>query len=899
MVDVGVGSVMGNGCRDRHSFEDEAAELRRRIAELERTNERLSEQVLVGGRQRYQDLIDNMNDIIYTTDREGTLRSVNQAVKRVMGFDPQEIIGTHYSRWMPKEDFDRLEATRPDTLKGQRTTNRAVMCDKDGNEHHVEISISPLVVDGRVEGTQGIIRDITSQRQAEQAVRESEQRLRSLFDAATESIFLLDQQGAFLALNETTARRLGKSVGDLIGVKLADIGEDVFPTSIVEYRMRQLSPVFHTKQPVQFEDERAGRCFFTSAYPVFDEKGDVRQIAVFGKDITEQKRTQDDTRKFKTVFDKAAYGAAITDCSGNLLYVNEAFAKMHGYELAELAGHHLSILHSEGQLPLVNRLLDRLTSVGSFGEEEVWHLRKDGTEFPTLMNATMIHDDRGRPVFWAGMAMDLTERKRAEEEIRKLQRQTEFVLGVTKTGLSITDGDFNLRYVAPPWQEIYGQYQGKKCYEYFRGADHPCPECGIPKALATQQTVVYDVVLTKEGNRPAQITTIPFQAENGEWLAAEVTVDITERKALEQKLRESEQRYRAVVETAGETIAVVDAQGIFQFMNTTAGRRLGGRPADFVGKTMWELFPKDIADRQMETIREVIQTMTGVNVIVPSRVAGERRWYNTTVEPLKDDAGGVAAALVVARDIHDLKTAQQELEAYREKMIRTEHLASLGTLGAMLSHEMTQPLTVIRLSIQNALKAIETGCDPATVSDDLNDALGEISGITSILGRFRAFARRTSDKTIDEVSLSAVAHKVMRLLEESARKARIALDVDQLGALPPIYTYGKDIEQVFFALAQNAIQAADGARDHVFRIVGTGRDDCAELHFTDDCGGIAPENLGRIFEPFFTTKPSGEGTGLGLCVVQRIVSQAGGRLTVDSRWGEGTAFSITLPTARK
>jgi C4-dicarboxylate-specific signal transduction histidine kinase len=269
------------------------------------------------------------------------------------------------------------------------------------------------------------------------------------------------------------------------------------------------------------------------------------------------------------------------------------------------------------------------------------------------------------------------------------------------------------------------------------------------------------------------------------------------------------------------------------------------------------------------------------------------------VEPLRDDAGTVTAGLIIARDIHELTTAQQELETYREKMIRAERLASLGTLSAMLSHEMTQPLMVIRLSIQNAMKTLESTSGPPTVLDDLNDGLVGISNVTAIVQRFRDFARRTSDETIQKVSLSAAAHRVMRLLEESARKARVALDVDQLDDLPPIHTYEKDVEQIFFALAQNAIQAADGSRDHSFRILGARRGGEIQLQFADDCGGIAPQVLEHLFEPFFTTKPPGEGTGLGLCVVQRIVSQAGGRLKVDSRWGEGTTFSLTLPIETK
>ena len=105
--------------------------------------------------------------------------------------------------------------------------------------------------------------------------------------------------------------------------------------------------------------------------------------------------------------------------------------------------------------------------------------------------------------------------------------------------------------------------------------------------------------------------------------------------------------------------------------------------------------------------------------------------------------------------------------------------------------------------------------------------------------------------------------------------------------LPLIYSNEKDVEQLFFALADNAIQAADGKKNCRLIISGNLRDNHIELRFSDNCVGIASENLDQIFNPFFTTKPPGKGMGLGLCVVQRIVSRAGGKIHVESKAGEG------------
>ena len=133
---------------------------------------------------------------------------------------------------------------------------------------------------------------------------------------------------------------------------------------------------------------------------------------------------------------------------------------------------------------------------------------------------------------------EISERKRAQAEIEALKKQMEFILGATRTGLDIIDSDYNMVYMDPVWQKVYGDYGGKKCYQYFMGRKNICPNCGVTKALETKKPVVTEEFLVKEGNRPIQVTTIPFQNEKGNWLVAEVNVDITERKKIELAFKE-------------------------------------------------------------------------------------------------------------------------------------------------------------------------------------------------------------------------------------------------------------------------------------------------------------------------------------------------------------------------
>jgi PAS domain S-box-containing protein len=378
---------------------------------------------------------------------------------------------------------------------------------------------------------------------------------------------------------------------------------------------------------------------------------------------------------------------------------------------------------------------------------------------------------------------------------------------------------------------------------------------------------------------------------------ARLAEEAEHRRRVETELRKSEEKYRTLVESAGEAIAVVNDAGVFLFMNETAATRLGGRPEDLTGKSMWDLFPKAIADRQAESVREAIRTGQGTNIVLQVELRRQRRWYNTTVEPIRDAGGNPQVALVIARDIHDLVQARHELEQYQRHISRAEHLASVGTLSATVAHELAQPLTVVRLSIQSALAQLkDAGCPPAAL-EALHDSLDGVSDVVSRVERFRNYARQPTQTNPSRVRPQDVIERTLRLLEDKARTRKVSLGTEGIDALPLVYADVKDLEQMCFALIENAIQAADGRKSRSLTIRGRAENQQILLTFEDTCGGIPTENLDKIFQPFFTTKGFGEGTGLGLCIVETVVSRLGGKVHVETIPGRGSTFRITLPGA--
>ena len=247
----------------------------------------------------------------------------------------------------------------------------------------------------------------------------------------------------------------------------------------------------------------------------------------------------------RSLLDSVDAAVFVHDFEGRIIDVNHSMLRMYEVERDFVIGktprEFSAADNSLDELPVIWEEVKQAGRVRVFDWKA--YAPVSGRVFEVEVHLQRIELDTGAAILATVFDVEVRNRalaaaKAAEQEAASLKRRIEFILGATRTGLDIIDTDFNLRYVDPEWMKFYGDYQGRKCYEYFAGAKQPCPNCGIPKALESGQAVVSEEVLPKEGNRPVQVTTLPYVTGSGERLVAEVNVDISERKAYESKLRQ-------------------------------------------------------------------------------------------------------------------------------------------------------------------------------------------------------------------------------------------------------------------------------------------------------------------------------------------------------------------------
>jgi PAS domain S-box-containing protein len=364
------------------------------------TERKRTEIVLGESEDKYRTLVDRANDVICII-QDGVIKMCNPRLSEFWGGSIEEIIGKPISGFIHPDALPEVIDRYNRRLAGESPPSiyETILMRKDGSSSYVELNAGIISYEGK-KADLVIIRDINERKKAEQALRESEATARALLNAPTDSVILIDDHGIILTLNEIAASRFGRQSDELVGI----LSYDLLPKDVAQLRRTLMAPVLEKREMVRFSDERDGRWYDTVAYPIINQTGDVKKIAIIARDVTEQKNIEKSLHKSEKMYKRLleqSFDAIAIHKEGKIAYLNERAAKILGAARPEdLVGRPIfDFIHPESRRDLEDRVRELGDAEGmSAPVITEKFFRTDGSTI-TVEVMAISFDDNGIPAF--------------------------------------------------------------------------------------------------------------------------------------------------------------------------------------------------------------------------------------------------------------------------------------------------------------------------------------------------------------------------------------------------------------------------------------------------------------------------------------------------------------------
>jgi PAS domain S-box-containing protein len=501
--------------------------------------------------EQYRNVVERANDGICIIQNK-LLRFINRRLANMVGYTVEEGVNTLFADYIHPEEIVRVVEKYNLQISGRETSQRyeTVLVHKNGNLVPVEINAGLITYEGHP-AILAIVRDISDRVQAETALKESEQKFSDLFQHSNDAIFIHNMEGDIIDVNQRSLNLFQYTKPELLNMKIGEL----HPASAREVSHNAFK-ILSEKGFVNFEIDfrkKDGNLFSAEVSSSRIQIGDKKVVQGIVRDITDRKRTEAHLQLLSSIVKQTTEGVALVDMGGNLQFVNKAFAEMHGYSPEELLRKNLTIFHTPEQLPSVEAANRQIKDTGSFSGE-IWHTRRDGTTFPSYMNNSLMYGSSGEPVGMIGIMRDISDRKRAENELRSAHEQLNATLNALPDLLFELDQHGRIYDFRAPHPELLyrppEEFLGKTMKEVLPKDVADAVERAIQETVETGQSsgITYPLELQGKICWFELSSATRGDPKTPEGRLTMLVRDITDRKMAEKALRESEEKYRRVFE---------------------------------------------------------------------------------------------------------------------------------------------------------------------------------------------------------------------------------------------------------------------------------------------------------------------------------------------------------------
>lgn len=828
--------------------------------------------------------------------KEGRLQYVNKTALAAAGVsDPSSMLGRSVLDFVAPE-YKQAMSERVRTLMETGNPVPPIEIDltaPDGRRFPVSIYSAPFRYrDENIIVTFAL--NISDFREASKAARASQELYRTLTLAMPDFIYALDTDGRIIYCNRWKTQFREDPSGKL--------QHEVFPEKTADKHLEVIKRVLNNGEPstrveeIDYPDRKV--YFENRLFPVRDESGRITSLIGVTRDITDQKISEDLLRdseeRYRRIFDNAADPIFIHDTEGRILEGNQAVADIYGYTQEELRSMTVAQVDAPEDAGKVPARLELLLRTGT-GQFSTTHRRKNGGTMTVDVKANLV-SWRGRPAIMS-ICRDMTERKRAEEELRRSEEKYRALVETTDLGYLILDKDgkvidANEEYVRQTGhsrlEEILGRTVTEWTADFNKRANAEAVELCVRKGYIRDLTVYYQ---DKSGKTtPIEVNATVVGQGNSRRILS-LCRDITERVRTQEEIKRSEEKFSLVFRSSpyGQIITRIP-DGMILDVNEALCAMSGYAREEMIGHTSTDLRFWESGSFREKFLDEISRKGRARNMRFNFRVKDGK--------VLPADYSGAVIRIGGERHIISTIIDLSEKQRAEAALLEVQRLESLSMIAGGLAHDFNNMLA----GIMGNLSLLEMDLMNSRKKEQLEyvaEALEGVNSCRSLMHQFSTFAKGTRPSR-KRFNLCSTVSKAAALAMTGSNSV---LNIKTPPALPDIDGDESQIFQTVNNIVINAAQAMPGGGTVNLELsefvnpegsglpLAPGR--YIRIDITDNGIGMAPDVLSRIFDPYFSTK--GKGRGLGLSMAFSVARGHGGHIEASSVPGQGTRFTIYLP----